>query len=344
MLINIKPEPDFQRLRKTLLLQGKADRTPLFDFNIAGEIKEAVIGRKLKNSDDEIDFWLQSGYDYVQIRLIPQTPFTRTSQTVSSSHGSLKSLDQLNSSEYEWTSIYKNTWDLKDYNFDTLKEIYKKLPQDMKLIAHGADIFTRSWMAMGFEDFCYALYEQPELIEELFLQNAVMELRMMEVLIQNFGNKIGAIFYSDDLAYTEGLMVSKQVYRTYLWPHFRKITQFAKDLDIPIIYHTDGQLWEIFDDFAEMGVNGIQPLEPKSMDLSELKAKRGDQFCLMGSIDVDTLSRGTTEETEQMVKERIEILGYNGGYTVGTSNTVPDYVNINNYKAMIEAAFKYGRY
>jgi uroporphyrinogen decarboxylase len=268
----------------------------------------------------------------------------KSSHSVSSSHGELKSLSQLNENEYEWTPIYKNTWKIQDYNYKFIKDIAAKLPKDMKLIAHAADIYTRSWMAMGFEDFCYALYEEPELIAELFRQNAIAELRMLEVTVESFGNKIGAIFYSDDLAYTEGLMVSSKVYRQYLWPYVREITKIAKQLNVPVIYHTDGRLWEVFDDFYDMGINGIQPLEPKSMDLAELKEKRGHQFCLMGSIDVDLLSRGTTEEIEEMVRERIRILGCNGGYTVGTSNTVPDYININNYKAMIESAFKYGRY
>jgi uroporphyrinogen decarboxylase len=345
MKINIKPEPDFQRLRKTLLLEGKADRVPLFDFNIHESIKQQLLGRPVITAKDEIDFWINAGYDYVQVRLKPNvTESEKLSKSISSSHGNLRTLEQLNSNQFEWSSIYKNTWKLEEYNLEFLKQLAEQLPQDMKLIVHAADIFTRSWMVMGFEDFCYALYEDEELITELFRQNAIAEIRMLETSFESFGDKIGAIFYSDDLAYTEGLMVSAPVYRKYLWPYVKEITGMSKRLNLPFIYHTDGKLWELFDDFHEMGVNGIQPLEPKSMNLQELKEKRGKQFCLMGSIDIDLLSRGTTKEIDDMVRERIQILGYNGGYTVGTSNTVPDYVNVDNYKAMIEAAFKYGEY
>lgn len=339
--MNIKIDPSFERLRKTLLLQGKADRTPLFDFNINKEIKEKMLGRPLVTAKDEIDFWMNSGYDYVQMRLIPNSPFGKVSNSISTSHGNLKSMEELCSNEFEWTPFLNKTWKREDYNYNMLFDIYNNLPDGMKLIVHGADIFTRSWIIMGFEEFSYALYEDEELIAELFRQNAAAELEMLDVLVQNFSNKIGAVFYSDDLAYTEGLMVSENVYRKYLWPYLRQIIQIAKDLNVPFIYHTDGKLWRLFDDFAEMGVNGIQPLEPKSMDLKELKEKEGHRFCLMGSIDIDLLSRGTREEIDAMVAERIQTLGYNGGYTVGTSNTVPEYVNVNNYKAMIEAAFRY---
>jgi uroporphyrinogen decarboxylase len=344
MFLNIKPEPDFSRLGKTLLLQGKADRVPLFDFGVHQFIKEKVIGHPVKTAEDEIDFWLSCGYDYVIARLKPLEYKDSESKAQSTSHGNLRSIDKLNNSIFEWTEIYKNTWKLENYNFEFLKDVAKKLPQGMKLIMHAADIFTRSWLAMGFEDFCYALYEDTELVCELFKQNAIMELRMLDVLVETFGDKIGALLYSDDLAYTEGLLVSASVYRTYLWPHLEKVFNRAKQIYVPIIYHTDGRLWEIFDDLASLGVNGIQPLEPKSMDLAELKQRKGNQFCLMGSIDIDLLSRGNPAEVEKMVRERIEILGQKGGYTVGTSNTVPEYINLTNYKTMIETALKYGKY
>lgn len=352
MFIDIKKDPNFSRLRKTLLLQGKADRVPLFDFHIDKSIKERVIGHPILTAEDEIEFWISAGYDYVQVRLVPKAVRTeapksetpKTTVSLSTSHGTVNSIEQLNEADFEWTPFVRNTWKPEDYNYDFFKKLVEKLPEEMKLIVHAADIFTRSWMAMGFEDFCYALYENPELIEELFRQNAIEEIKMLEVLVESFGNRIGAILYSDDLAYTEGLMLPLNVYRRYLWPHFKVIADMAKRLDAPIIFHTDGRLWEVFDDFAEMGVNGLQPLEPKAMDLKELKQKRGHQFCLIGSIDVDILSRGKPQEVEEMVCERIGMLGCNGGYIVGTSNTVPYYVNPDNYKAMIEATFKYGKY
>lgn len=244
----------------------------------------------------------------------------------------------------EWSSIFKNTWKLEDYNYEYLKALVSKLPKSMKLIVHAADIFTRSWTCMGFEDFCYAVYEDTDLIVELLRQNAIAEERMLEVLVQSFGNRVGAVFYSDDIAYTEGLMLFPDFYRNNLWPHLRKIIRISKQLDVPFIYHTDGKLWEVFDDFAKMGINGIQPLEPKSMDLVELKKKRGHQFCLMGGIDIDRICRGTPDEVERLTREKIELLGYNGGYITGTSNTVPDYVNAKNYSVMIETVFKYGKY
>ena len=74
------------------------------------------------------------------------------------------------------------------------------------------------------------------------------------------------------------------------------------------------------------------------------KEKVGDKLCLIGNIDLDRLSRGTPKEIELMVKDRIRTLAPGGGYCVGSSNTVAPFVKLENYKAMIDATFKYGQY
>ena len=81
------------------------------------------------------------------------------------------------------------------------------------------------------------------------------------------------------------------------------------------------------------------------MDIIEIKKKYGDKFCIFGNIDLDyTLTRGTPDEVDALVKERIRALAPGGGYAVSSSNSIPEYVKPENYKAMIEAVKKYGKY
>jgi uroporphyrinogen decarboxylase len=352
----ISVDPDFSRFKKTLLRE-KADRIPLFDFNIDIKIKQEIIGRPIRTPEDEVDFWMQAGYDYIQVRLDPLSehivaPFAPgedgQSDTLAPNQGMAGgTLDKkkLEEDTFPWTEAYKGEWDLDNaYNLAHLKAIARVKPDSMKLIVHGADIFTRSWIAMGFEPFCLSLYEDPELAAELFRQNYIAEQRRFDILFEELGDAIGGVLYSDDIAYTGGLMLSPEIYRQYLFPYMEKLFRLPLEENLPIIYHTDGRLWDVFDDFLELGVCGIQPLEPKSMDLGRLKAERGKQFCLIGSVDIDLLSRGKPEEVDAMVKERIGTLGYDGIYMVGTSNTVPYYVDVKNYITMIEAARKYGTF
>ena len=60
-----------------------------------------------------------------------------------------------------------------------------------------------------------------------------------------------------------------------------------------------------------------------------------------GHVDIDLLSRGSEDEVRNKVRENIENAGYNGGYCVGSGNSVPEYVNYNNYLAMLDETKSY---
>ncbi len=77
----------------------------------------------------------------------------------------------------------------------------------------------------------------------------------------------------------------------------------------------------------------------------EVKRRYGDRLCLIGNIDLGyTLTRGTPEEVEAEVRERIRTLAPGGGYCVSSSNSVTEYVPFANYQAMRQAVLKYGKY
>ena len=53
---------------------------------------------------------------------------------------------------------------------------------------------------------------------------------------------------------------------------------------------------------------------------------------------------GTPEEVRQDTRIHIEALGPGGGYIVGSSHSVTDDVPPENFQAMIEATWEFGRY
>jgi len=69
----------------------------------------------------------------------------------------------------------------------------------------------------------------------------------------------------------------------------------------------------------------------------------GKQLCLLGNIRVHSLATGTPQEIAALVKNRLVRLGYQGAYCVGSSNSIPDYVPLENYKAMLQTSARYGK-
>jgi len=180
-------------------------------------------------------------------------------------------------------------------------------------------------------------------VEALFERIGAAYVRITERLVQV--PRLGAVFMADDLAHTVGCFVSPEVYRKYVFPWYRRIGEVLKQAGLPFLYHSDGNLWPILDDLAECGIASIHPVEPQAMDIVELKQRYGHRFCIFGNIDLDyTLTRGSVEEVEAQVKKRIQELAPGGGYGLAASNSIPDYVKPENFRAMVEAAKRYGAY
>ncbi|MBC8234923.1 hypothetical protein H8E77_35710 [bacterium] len=66
---------------------------------------------------------------------------------------------------------------------------------------------------------------------------------------------------------------------------------------------------------------------------------------MAGNINLDyTLTLGTPEEVEAEVKDRLRKIAPGGGYCLGSSNSVPEYVPFENYMTMRETVLQYGQY
>jgi uroporphyrinogen decarboxylase len=339
--------PDIEAYVKTLK-RGKAGYVPLAELGIHPSIKEKIIGRPIINLKDDIDFWHQAGYDYIKLQ--PAADFNPGKTGISD-----KIVEKVDGAySFNWATegkgIISNVESFENYQFPKNEEFgYTKfdevkslLPEGMGVIGQYGDIFTMTWEMMGFEAFSFALFENPDLIKELNNKLGNLVVSMFEIFAQH--DDVDVLWYSDDIAFTNGLLMSPEVLDEYFFPWLKKVGDLAKKYNKPLIYHTDGILYDVFDRIVDCGVDAIHPIEPKAMNIADVKGRYGDKLCLIGHVDVDMLARGTVEEIKNKVKENIETAAYNGGYCIGSGNSIPEYVIIENYIALLEAAKEYGEF
>jgi uroporphyrinogen decarboxylase len=343
-------DPDFSRL-EAAIRREEADRVPLFEAEIAIPIQEWFIGREINNARDEVEFYIRAGYDFVPV--IPPFLTPRLMRTPSDEDGTLSDGDRERAWLTESEGIIKTIKDVEnfpwpkpeDVDFSSFYEIAELIPPKMKVLGmlSPAAVFGNTSQSMGLENFSYALYDDPAVVEALFEIIGSTYVKIAKRLTQV--PKLGAVFMSDDLSFTEGTLVSPKVYRRYVFPWYKKIGEILADAGLPFIFHSDGNIIPVLDDLADCGIRGIHPIEPKAMDIVEVKKRFGDRFCIFGNVDLEhTLTLGTLEDVENEVKKKIRELAPGGGYGLAASNSIPDYVKPENYKAMVSAAKRYGRY
>ncbi len=338
--------PNFERLRRALLCEGEPDLVPNLELGVHPMHKSTIIGRPCVSVADEIEFARHAAYDYIKVQpRLPLLPTFANGHTedagkrnwaTENGSGLITSLQDVE--KFSWPAI-------SDISYARFEEACALIPDDMAIIGQYGDIFTLVWEMMGFESFSYALYddEDIEIVEQLFDRIGTLIYSMFETMASS--DKVGALWYSDDLAYIGGPIINRKYYRQYLFPWVRRIGDLAKKRDIPFLYHSDGLLYSLIPDLIDCGVTSLHPIEPKAMDPYEVKTRFAqDKLSIVGSIEMDTLARGTTDEVEALVHDRIKRVAPGGGYCLGSGNSVPDYVKFENYWAMLSAGEKWGRY
>jgi len=340
--------PDIEQFKLTLK-RGKAGYVPIAELGIHPIMKERLLGRPVKSLKDDVDFWYKAGYDYIKLQPIadfnPGKLFLQDNENstidddgavsrnwATEGKGIITSLDDFEN------YIFPKKEDFDYSNFEKVREL---LPEGMGVIGQYGDIFTMVWDLMGFEQFSYAIFDNPELLDALFDKIGNLVLSMFEYFAES--DAVDVIWYSDDIAYISGLMTSPTILLKYFFPWLKKIGDMAKSSNKPLIYHTDGLLFDVMEDIIDCGVDALHPIEPQAMAIAEVKQRYGNRLCLIGHVDVDLLARGSTEQVREQVRKNIEEAAYNGGYCVGSGNSIPDYVKYENYIAMLEAAQEFGR-
>ena len=341
---------DFSRLRTTLLLQGKPDRVPLIELYVDNQVKSAFLNRPIQSLRDEVEFWILAGYDYVPVSLGLIEVGGVLSGDATKRKRSRYSIYSEEPIEMKWAAEGKGVitteeeferfqWPTGDSaGLTCAQQLANLLPPEMGVIAIAGKVFTAVWMLMGFETFALATMEQPALVERIFNRAGNLQYQALERALSL--PHVTAAWMSDDIAYGGGLMVSPAILRKHMFPWYKKMGRLCQQRDIPFLYHSDGDLTEVISDIADVGFNALHPIEPKAMDIRALKRRVEGKLCLLGNIEVDRLARGTPDEIRQLAHANIRDLAYDGGYCLGSSNSVTYYVPLENYRAMIETVFE----
>jgi uroporphyrinogen decarboxylase len=346
-----EPQPDFRRFVDAIW-RREPDRVPLAEIGIDPAMKERILGKKVRDVKTDVEFWWRAGYDYIYLRPDYEFPHTipETTTTGRPQYGEIAESEAASAS-LSGPGVISGPQDLDAYPwpdpesddyYKPLRDAVACLPPGMGLVSGVGGIFTRTWMLLGLEQFCFALAEQPDLIAEIFQRVGAIQCAVLRKLLKE--DRIVAVWYGDDLAYTESTMVSPQVYRKYLFPWMEELAAIAHGAGLPFVFHSDGKLWNLIPDLIAVGVNALHPIEPKAMDINQIKARYGDKLALIGNIDMNLLCLGTPEQVREQVRQRIKDLAPGGGYAVGANPGISYYVRPENYNAMRQAVFEFGKY
>ena len=188
------------------------------------------------------------------------------------------------------------------------------------------------------------LLTHTDYIRGIFALQTAAAIENMELLRQAVGDKLDAIIVSGtDFGMQNSLMISPNLFRDLWKPFYRQMNDWVHaNTAWKTFYHTDGAVMPLLDDFVEMGVDILNPVQCSAagMDAETVKSKYGDKLVFWGGgVDTQkTLPFGTPEEVREEVRDRIGIFGAGGGYVFNTIHNILTNTPDENLLALYEAA------
>ncbi|HME56301.1 MAG TPA: uroporphyrinogen decarboxylase family protein [Candidatus Lokiarchaeia archaeon] len=255
---------------------------------------------------------------------------------------------------YTTEEILKQTWDAYgkpheymldgvDYNPNTWRAVVEEcepyfVPMGRLVIPMHEALFE----GMTLARLAYYMRRKPSYIHEVMAEYTATNIANINGLA-DAGVEI--LMYNDDIAQKERSIISLTNFREFILPYYQQIYDACKKRGMFVIQHSCGYVDEFLPEMVNIGLPGIQSLEPAAgVDLSALKKKFGDRLVFLGGIDSSRiLNFGTPDDIENEVKRCLAAAGAGGGYFVGPSHDILN-VPFENLLALRDAIEKHRAY
>ncbi|AOQ23493.1 hypothetical protein MTAT_10740 [Moorella thermoacetica] len=235
--------------------------------------------------------------------------------------------------------------------FAGLKEKAKTLYETTdKALVGGtiAALYCPAWDLRGYEQFMYDTAADPKLANYLLDRLLEWWMAFYEGYLAAIGEYIEYLWTGDDWGQQAGPLISPASFRETVKPRFAKLHEFIKSRTrAKIAYHSCGSVYWALGDFADMGVDIIQPLQPSAaeMDDSErIKRNFGDRLVFHGGTNNQGLFHLEKELVIADAKRRIKALAPGGGYIFSSGHNIQPNCPPENILALFDTGYEYGRY
>jgi uroporphyrinogen decarboxylase len=208
--------------------------------------------------------------------------------------------------------------------------------QDAPTVLLMAGFFgvLREWS--GMERLLYWFYDDPKLVEDMMDQVLHLVMGVAKRAVKDL--RIDFVRFWEDMAYKAGPLISPEMFRKFMIPRYRVITDFLHDNGIDIIHvDSDGNIEELIPIWLEeVGVNFPWPLEVASgMDAVALRRKYGKALILGGGIDKRAFLKGK-EALREEIMSKVPVLCGQGGFFPGLDHAIPPDVPFQNFKYSVD--------
>lgn len=341
-------EPDYHNILDVLKNRRPA-RLPVYEHIISPAIMEKILNTQFaeltSGGDSDVKeffshycrFFKEMTYDTVSFEICITTFLPDNGAIMGGKPGPIQNRNDFEN--YPWEEIPTRFWESAEKQFRFLNET---LPAGMKAIGGiGNGVFEISEDLVGFEYLAYMMAEVPDLFRDVYQKIGDLMVTIWTEFLNRHAGAFAVCRFGDDLGFKTSTLMAPGTIREHIIPQYKRVVDLVHSAGFPFLWHSCGNIFEIMDDVIDIGIDAKHSNEDAIAPFDKWIERYNDRIGLFGGIDVDILCL----EEPPVVMEKVVELGqkFRGmakGYALGSGNSIPDYVPVDGYLTMIEAAQK----
>jgi len=230
------------------------------------------------------------------------------------------------------------------YPEDLDQRIARWVKRDYPLVlGRNCDANGFYWRArelMGTEALSFAWYDYPQMMHEMMAMYAELIIETSRPVLEKLrqaGTRIDYFVLNEDMSMNAGPLLSPQTYRTFIFPHLRRMVDFFRSCGCKYFaVDTDGYPLPLVPLLMDAGVDTLWPLERASdVNPVEVRKRFGRSLRLWGGVDKRVLALGP-QAIRAHLREMIPLIE-EGGFIPTVDHTVPPDISWDNFRYYMEA-------
>ncbi len=235
----------------------------------------------------------------------------------------------------------------KTERYDEIKGLLSNYGDEVFI---GADvsgtIFEPCAHIRGMEALLHDLSLHPQTVEVLLDKAAAFSLQVARNCL-DLG--VDWIWLGDDIGMQTGMVMSPAMWRQFLKPRMADIIRELRRTkpDVIVAYHSCGSILPVIFDLVEIGVNVLNPIQPKAEGMCDTAIKRqyGDRLALHCGIDIqEILPSAPLDVLEKELRRIIRDLAPGGGFIFTAAHTIQPDTSTERIHLMLDVLKRFGTY
>lgn len=200
----------------------------------------------------------------------------------------------------------------------------------------GFALFERAWSLRGFDRLLMDLATKPGWVEQLLEIITQIQVRLAQRFV---ALGVDGGYFGDDYGAQRGMLFSPVTWRRLFKPRLARMFAVFRNTGLPVILHSDGNIWAILPDLVDIGLNCLNPVQPEVMDPRPLYREYGKHLSFYGGISTQSvLPHGTPSEVKTAVAACVQQLAPDGtGLLLGPSHRMQSDIPVEQVDALMLA-------